>query len=196
MAMTAAHYLTQLQALLPDGAAWPRDPAAVMTRLLRAMAEEFARLDARCGALVDEADPRTTYELLSEWESAFGLPNPCTGALATVQERQAALAVKVTKLGGQSQAFYIGVAAKLGYTITITEFPIAMASTLSAGDALGVVGSEHVWRVNAPAVTIRTFRVGRSVVGERLRSWGNELLECAITRLKPAHTNVLFGYGG
>jgi len=196
MAMTAAQYLTQLQALLPAGSAWTRDPAAVMTRLLRAMAEEFARVDLRCAELAGETDPRTTYELLPDWEGAFGLPNACTGQLDTVQARQGALAVKVTKLGGQSQSYFIGVAAKLGYTITITEFPVATATTLRAGDALGVVGSEHVWRVNAPAVTIRTFRVGRSVVGERLRTWGNELLECAITRLKPAHTTVLFGYGG
>ena len=44
---TPAAYRAQLQALLPLGDAWPRRPDAVLTRLLAAWAEEFARIDAR-----------------------------------------------------------------------------------------------------------------------------------------------------
>lgn len=196
MAMTGEHYLSQLQALLPPGFAWSRDPEASLTALLRALAEELARLDARGEVLLSETDPRRTVELLSDWERAAGLPDPCTGPLETVQQRQDALSVKLTGLGAQDRAFFVSVAATLGYTITLTEFRVATATTLAAGDALGVPGSEFVWRVNAPTESIRPFLVGRSAAGEPLRAWGNALLECAISRLAPAHTNILFGYGG
>lgn len=180
MGMTPDQYLSQLQALLPLGAAWPRHADSDMTRLLSALAQELARIDARAEKLIDEIDPRTTSELLLEWEAIAGLPDPCTGPLDTLQARRLALITKIANLGGQSRAFFIALAATLGYTITIDE---------------KVDGLPHKWRVNAPAVTIRTFKAGRSRAGDPLRDWGNALLECAITRLKPAHTTVVFGYG-
>jgi len=65
--MRADDYLHQLQALLPSGPAWPRDRDAVLTQLLAAFAEEFARIDARTAQLIEEADPRATYDLLADW---------------------------------------------------------------------------------------------------------------------------------
>lgn len=68
MAMTADDYRTALQALLPRGAAWTRSPEAVLMRVLAACAEEPERVDERADDLLDEADPRATLELLSDWE--------------------------------------------------------------------------------------------------------------------------------
>ncbi len=52
-----------------------------------------------------------------------------------------------------------------------------------------------MFRVNAPGTKIYRFRVGRNSVGDRLRYWRrNEILECIINRLKPAHTFAIFGY--
>jgi hypothetical protein len=34
-----------------------------------------------------------------------------------------------------------------------------------------------------------------SAVGEALRTWGNDLLECKMNQIKPAHTILIFGYG-
>lgn len=77
MVLSAEAYLAQLQALLPPGSAWPRAANATLTKLLGALAEELARLDARALALIDEADGRSTLELLSDWERVCGLPDPC-----------------------------------------------------------------------------------------------------------------------
>lgn len=195
MGMSAADYLSQLQALLPQGPAWPRDADATLTQLLAALAEEFARVDLRAENLLDEADPRTTAEMLSDWERVAGLPDPCVTAAQSTQERRAALVAKFTNLGGQSRQFYIDLAASLGYTITITEFHQFRVGESAVGDALYGDDWVFAWRANAPATTIREFRVGESTVGDPLRSWGDELLECALNRLKPAHTHVLFGYG-
>lgn len=194
MGMSAAEYLSQLQALLPQGPAWPRDEDATLTQLLAALAEEFARVDLRAENLLDEADPRTTAEMLWDWERVAGLPDPCVIAAQTTQERRAALVAKLTNIGGQSRQYFIDLAAALGYTITITEFHPFRVDESAAGDALHGDDWAFAWRVNAPATTIREFRVSESTVGDPLRIWGNELLECALSRLKPAHTHALFGY--
>ena len=195
MALTAADYQAQLQALLPQGFAWPRQADAALTKLLLAWADEMARIDGRAADLAEEADPRTTAELLADWERVAGLPDPCVAALGisqTAAQRRAALVAKLTTIGGQSAAYYITLAASLGYTITITEYKTFTVRS-KVNDPLNDLPWRFVFTVNAPLNTVRRFTV-RSAVNEPLADWGNELLECVINRLKPAHTHVLFAY--
>ncbi|KJS31638.1 MAG: hypothetical protein VR64_10590, partial [Desulfatitalea sp. BRH_c12] len=89
------------------------------------------------------------------------------------------LLARVTAVGAQTPGFFIRLAASIGYTITVDE---------------NVGGDPTVWRVNAAATTVRWARAGQSRAGERIRSWGNELLECTILEVNPAHLTVLFAY--
>lgn len=192
--MTQEDYRAALAALLPTGAAWPRDTGSTLMLLLRAMAAEFERLDGRAAQLLAETDPASTTELLPDWERVVGLPDPCVTQVQTVAERRQALEGRLTSVGGQSRAFFIQLAARLGYTITIDEFASAAAAT-AAG--ITFTGDEwaHTWRVNVPSVVgVTWFRVGAGAVGEPLRTWGNEVIECQFNRLKPAHTRLLFAY--
>lgn len=192
MARTATQYLHQLQALLPQGAAWTREPGTILASLLDALAQEPARVDARGDALVRESDPRTTQEMIADWERAFGLPVPCTWLASSLNLRRSALHANVISTGGQSRAYYIGVAAALGYTITITEF-----RPFTVGDHVDdpIYGEDwaYAWQVNAPAETV-TYFSATSGAGDALAEWGNARLECAISRIKPAHTIVIFSY--
>jgi uncharacterized protein YmfQ (DUF2313 family) len=190
----ASDYLSQLQALLPPGAAWTREPDAVLTQLLAALAEEFARVDARVDDLLNEADPRGTLELLADWERVCGLPTSCmSGIDQPVAQRRNAVVAQLTAIGGQSRVYYIGVAAELGYVITITEF---RPWTVDMPIDLPIYGEDwaYAWQVNAASETVLFWPVN-GAVNEPLAAWGNELLECVLTRLKPAHTIILFAYG-
>jgi len=193
MGMSSAQYRQQLQALLPPGLAWPTGEDAQLTQLLDAMAQELARVDARAGNLRDEADPRTTYEMLTDWERVAGLPTPCmAGVSQTLAERRDALHARIAERGGQSRAYFIALAERAGYTITISEFdPYTVDSDV---DAL-LVGDDwrFAWQVNAPATTIREATV-ESAMDDPFRTWGNTQLECIISGDKPAHTVVLFAY--
>lgn len=115
---------------------------------------------------------------------------------ASVEQRQAAVAARFVGRGGQSVAYYTGVAAALGYQITITQFAPAVVGRARIGDSLNGAGWAHVWRVNAPETTVLVSRVGSARIGDRLREWGNNTLECALSRIKPAHTVLQFAYGG
>lgn len=195
MALTATDYLRQLQALLPLGPAWPKDDDATLTRLLQALAGELARVDGRALQLVEEADPRTTGELFADWERVAGLPDACAEAFGgeqTQAQRRAALVAKLVTLGGQSAAYYIGLAAALGYAITITEFHEHTVED-DVEHPLYSAAWNFAWQVNSALNTIIEITV-ESTVEEPIAAWGNALLECVINRLKPAHTIVLFSY--
>lgn len=195
MGMTATDYLRQLQVLLPPGPAWPKDDAATLTRLLDALATELSRVDGRAQKLIEEADPRIVAELFADWERVAGLPDACAQAFGgdqTMAQRRAALVGRLTTLGGQSPAYFIGLAAALGYAITITEF---RAHTVNDDVECTLYDTawNFAWQVNAALNTVTAITVD-STVEEPIAAWGNALLECVIKRLKPAQTAVLFSY--
>ena len=192
MGMTADDYLAQLQALLPQGPAWPRDAGATLTRLLHSMADELARVDSRAAQLIEETDPRTTTELLNDWERVAGLPDTCVTAAQATAQRRGALHARLTTLGGQNVSYFIALAASLGYTVTITEFRL---HTVEDDVEYPLYGHpwQFAWQINAPLNTVGTLSV-TDTVADPLAWWGNELLECVIRRLKPAHTHTLFAY--
>lgn len=199
---TAQDYAGQLAALLPQGAAWPRNQQSALGRLLAAFAEELARVDGRSVALFDEASPDTALELLADWEQFLGLPDSCTPASNTTRERQRSAIRKLASLGGQSRTYFISLAALLGYVIEIEEFAPARIG-MRVGDRLNGEAWGHAWRVrmispedgfsDKSLVNSSVFRMG-SRMGERLRSFSNSALECIIRRAAPAHTVVMFAY--
>ena len=192
MGMTADDYLSQLQALLPHGPAWPRDSSATLTMLLQAMADELARIDGRTDQLLEEVDPRTTTELLADWERVAGLPDACVTDDQSTAQRRAALHARLTTLGGQSTAYFIALAASLGYTVTITEFHLHTVEN-DVEYPLYAAPWQFAWQVNAQQDTVGTLTV-TDTVADPLAWWGNELLECVTRRLAPAHTHVMFAY--
>lgn len=195
MAMTADQYAEQLLTLLPQGRAWPREGDSNLRKLMAGIGDELSRIGRRAEELLHEAIPTTTIQMLEDWERAAGLPDLCVLGDQTLQERRNALLARLVTSGGQSREFFISLGAYLGYTITITEFLPFRVGRSSVGDHICDESWRHIWRVNGPDVTIIEFRVSLSAVGEPLRKWGNELLECVFNRIKPAHTVLMFGYG-
>lgn len=183
-----------LENLLPTGLAWPRQSGTNMENFLTALSTELNRIDLRVQDMIRESYPLTSSELLSDWERVTGLPEECEGLADTVQKRREAVDQKLSTIGSQSPGYYIDIAARLGYDISITEFLPFRAGAGEAGAPLYGEDWIFAWQVNAPEESVRFFRAGEGGAGEALASWGNELLECVISRLKPAHTIVLFAY--
>lgn len=190
----AADYLRAFQALFPRGRVWPRDADAVQAQFLGALSPTYERQHLRANALLVDAFPATADELLPEWEETLGLPDPCAGPAPTLQLRRSQVVARLTGRGGQSVAYFVAVAARLGYTITVTQFAPFRAGLAAVGMPLCGEAWAHAWQVNAPLNTVTYFSAGQSAVGEPLASWGNEVLECELTALKPAHTALIFAY--
>jgi len=141
-----------------------------------------------------ELDSRTTTEMITDWERMLGIPDACTPLASTLQGRREAVHTKWTAKGGQSVGYFVNLALKLGWIITITEYNEFKVGQSRVGDALNNVTWPYVWTVNTALDTITYFRVGQSRVGEALADWDNTELECLINTLKPSHTRALFNY--
>lgn len=160
---------------------------------------EGARLDealTSSGVVVQAFSPAGAGGLwLTDWERVLGLPDECAGGLGqTITERIAAAIAKIRARGGQDRQYFIGVAAGLGYVVTIEEFGVYTCDS-PCDDAICDEPWRYAWAVHAPETTVREFTCD-SPCRDPLASWGNTQLECVFNRLKPAHTHLIFAYGG
>jgi len=180
MARSAASYAIELTQLLPPGIAWPRDPNSELGQLLLAWAQEFARLDQRCDDLMNEIDPRTTEEMLPDWERFTGLPDPAIPAPTTIEGRQIALCARLLSRGDPRPATFIAMAETFGYAATITLHVPFAADVSSAEDLLYDDLSRFWWEMNVTA----PIGTATPIVA----------LEHEVRRAIPAHTYVTFNY--
>lgn len=197
-----AAYLHHFKSLLPTGPAFAQQKDTALEAILSVFAAEFNKIDARSQILIQESDPRTTLEMLEDWERAAGLPDPCVGADATFQERRDSLVQRITSRGGQSKDFFISVAEKMGYEISIQEHRPFICSKSRCGTAeTGTVTDDEIirfhWTINITNARLTNFRTGVSRCGESLGKFSRaEDLECIFSRIKPAHTVMHFNYEG
>ena len=194
---TVANYREALRKLLPPGILWPTRLESNFVQLLEALGAEGYQVDVRACVLVDEALPNTTNELLPDWEAFAGLPDPCVGGEpGSTSARRVALVARLSNQGGQSVAYFLEVAASLGFDVNveIEEFRPFQVGRSAAGDPLSNGDWIFVWVVHGPFSQGQPFRVGQNAVGDPLVTRGNEVLECSIERISPAHTGVFFSY--
>ncbi|MBD1412849.1 DUF2313 domain-containing protein [Burkholderia contaminans] len=183
-----------LHALFPRGRVWPRDSDATQSQAIAGLAAIYARNASRSAALLVDSFPASTLELLPEWESTLGLPDPCAGESPTIQQRRNQVVARFANSGGQSAAYFKSFALNLGYTVAVRNFAPFRCGQSRAGDSLGGVEWFYTWAINAPLNTVTRFRTGQSTAGEALATWNNAVLECELKAVSPAHTYLLFQY--
>ncbi|SFT73666.1 YmfQ family protein [Halomonas saccharevitans] len=201
--LTADDYRRLLFQLLPPGMVWPTEPESNVQRLLDGSAQEYARVDARVLELLTEVDPRQADVLFPEWEASYGLPSACAPAGQSLTDRRVALIGRIVGRGGMRQQDYIDLAEGLGYEgAIIVEHQEA---TVELGGGVGPRGAEigdpmngetwlWAWDVLVPNGVVREAVVGASEIGDPLRSWGDELVECALHEAAPSWLILNVGY--
>jgi uncharacterized protein YmfQ (DUF2313 family) len=179
--------------LLPRGRVWRRDPGSTLSALMLALAPTYARgMQAAAQVLID-ASPATTENLLVEWEESLGLPDTCTASNPSIEQRQAAVRAKWGARGSLTIAYFVALAANLGFTITITEFT-PFTVDRPCDEALCEPEWSYVWQVNAPQVVTFYFAVDESGVDDPLEVYDAGELVCRIRADAPAETIVFFTF--
>lgn len=191
---TARDYLGALLALLPSGRVWPKHPGGTLSRALSGLAPVYARNDARARALLVEAFPATSHELLAEWELTLELPDPCLGPAPDEDARRRSVVAKLVARGGQSAAYYTAVAAALGIPVTVQSYAPARFGHARYGDGMRGTRWAHAWSVHAALGPVVTAVFGAARYGDRFRSWGIRVLECVLREFAPAHAELFFVY--
>lgn len=168
---TVADYTGALQNLLPKGRAWPRDPDAVQTAVVGALATSFQRVNVGANELIADAFPASSEYLLAEWQQTLGLPAEGTSLAPTVVGQQAQVIAALSAVGGASVAYFIGVAATFGVAISITQYRPTYVNDYCNVPIRGI-GWAFSWLVTGAS--------------------GNVALQAVISRYAPAHTVVVF----
>jgi len=147
---------------------------------------------ASAETLLLEMHPDQAHETIADWEREYGL-TPASDA--PLQSRRDAVVRKRRELGGLSRAYFIALAASIGWDITIDEPQPFMAGVGRCGDRLYTSDVVWIWIVTTQSLPYYSFRAGESCAGERL-GWNpsNGVLETLLSELKPAHTFIVFNY--
>lgn len=204
-------YKQLLIKLLPKGRLWKPAEQPVFSKVLESAAQELCRVDDRVKQMFLEIDPRATDESLDQWEGVLGLPDECTPDDLDINERKTQILQKLTNIGGLSKTFYEFIGDQFGFEIFVNNEVNFLAGRARAGDKLTnyfnrhfVAGSlagdlleEVGWRfyynVDMPVEASEHFVAG-SKAGDLLRSFSNELIECTMIKLKPAHAMPFFTF--
>jgi uncharacterized protein YmfQ (DUF2313 family) len=120
-----------------------------------ATAQEFSFVMDRGLDLIDETDPRTADETIAEWERMLSLPDEqVTEIPATLPERQVAVTQKYASRGGQSQAFFVQLAATCGYTATFSNYQneLSECGVMECGEELIAINASYAMLVTVTAV--------------------------------------------
>ena len=145
--------------------------------------DHLDEIQTDAAALLDEMFPDTTDAtdgLIKDWERLLGLPDPCVGQPDSTAQRIAALTAKWAEKRNLSKAYLIDVAARLGYTVTIDNYPMRRFGS-------AVCGGEYIGKQWGNTITLNAD-------GEEVNLLGIEPLLCAIQRLRPAHVFVDTSY--
>ena len=188
-----ADYQQAMLRLLPTGRVWRRDPESTLSAVMLALAPTYSRSTAAAAQVLVDASPATTVNLLGEWEASLGLPDPCTAPNPSIEQRQAAVRAKWGARGASTMAYFISMAAALGFAITITEFS-PFAVDMGCDQPLLEPAWAFVWQVNAPEIVTFYFSVDQSGVDDPLETYDAGELVCRITQDAPAGTLVLFAF--
>lgn len=189
--MNAQDYAELLGLLLPPKS-YSLDGKQLKAELL-AEGNCLARAEIKSDEVLNGITPFFAVSLLSDWERVLAIS---VDSSMTIQQRRQQVLAKINATGGLSRKYFINLAKSLGYNITIDEPEPFRAGINRAGDRLWVPEIIWVWIVNIDdaQVPVYRFRAGSSVAGERLMTFGQNLIENIFQDLKPAHTQVVFNY--
>jgi uncharacterized protein YmfQ (DUF2313 family) len=196
MVVTLQAWLAALQAMLPPGRAFTREPDSNLAKLLSAIAAMFLAAQLKLENLLEQADPGRATDMLADWERLLALPDKClVGQNLSTAARRRIATQRLVEQGGQSAAYFIALAAALGEPdCTVTEFR-PMNCNDDCNDALYSPSDRFAWRVNIPhAAPVTRLMNCNDDCNDALQIYQASLIECPIRERKPAHTNVSFAY--
>ncbi|MGE4528145.1 MAG: putative phage tail protein, partial [Rhodospirillaceae bacterium] len=142
---------------------------------------------------LDELDPRTTLELLPDWERVCDLPDTGAALGETIAARRGAVQARLTATGGQNAPYFIALAAALGFEIEIYEYRARLHGRRRMGTLYGTREMQFVWAVRPVDGSFRRQRrLHQGFHGEPYAVMQYADLVALLQKLKPAHSTVLF----
>lgn len=203
-----------LWAHLPVGRAWDafRMAGKVAGKLVTALAESFEDAWETMCRVPFELDPRTTEQMIGEWEAAVSLPDACLPTASTMAERRDWIMWRLNKKRWNTAQDWVDLGALFGLEIEVTPGWLVQKRSLFRVEADGTtVYPEFPLRFD-DFPKLGRFRVYVDVIGAEWSGFeygdgdgahgfpipfddGPEVYQdfkCLIERVKPAHVVIIW----
>jgi hypothetical protein len=191
----------------PTGDAWHalRIATKAMARLVTAIAEAYEDCTKALCAMIAELDPRTTTDMISEWEEAVSLPDPCLPQATTLDERRFWVQWRLNKRRYSTADDWRYLASLFGLEIAITpgwyvQKPALYPSTYPKRyDRFPKLGRFRVY-INVMDLPNcgydygRDFRGGGYPIEYGCTRASYDNLKCLIERVKPANVVIIWDF--
>ena len=187
------------------GHAWQafRTPGKTARKLLEGYAEAYEDMTRALCRLAGEIDPRTTTDLIAEWEAALSLPDACLPSADTIEKRRERILFRLSKRRWTTAQDWHDLAALFGLEIRITPGWLVQKPALYAHqypkryDLFPKLGRFRVY------IDVLNVDFGGYNYGEADRGPGYpvpygggsaeyDLFKCMIERVKPANVVVIW----
>lgn len=165
-----------------------------LKNLIFGLGIELFRAENKQNEIICEHFPADTELLLSEWESALGIPDNCIPIAETSAERRENIITKLTALGVSTKEGFEALALELGFSVRVDsgarwgifpmEFPVMLFNNPSDARFTMVVDFLVPLDLN---VFDFTFPV---VFGNVV----NNVIICLFERLRPANADLIFRF--
>lgn len=193
---TVVDHATSLANFLPLGKAFAskNTTGSVLRKLLDGLSGEIQRVYNGINDLSEDYDISLTTELITNWESAVGIPDGCYPGTGTLVERRNHVLIKFAKMNVQTSEEFIKVIECLGFVVTLTpgadiglfplSFPIEFFKDPQDARFTLVVNLN-----SNNAVFALPFPVN-------FASNVNSIVTCVLNAIKPANVKLLLRFTG
>jgi len=110
-----------LAQFLPEGKVFDarNEPTATLRKFLEGLSGELKRVYDGMNDLSEDYDINFTTELISNWESAVGIPDDCFPGTGDLEERRTHVLIKFAKMNVQTSEEFVSVIEELGFTVIL-----------------------------------------------------------------------------
>jgi len=193
---TSTEQANSLALFLPEGKAFDskNETTSVLRKFLEGLSEEIKRVYDGMNDLSEDYDINFTTELITNWESAVGIPDDCFPGTGTLADRRTHVLIKFAKMSVQTEQEFIDVIEELGFTVTLTPgadiglFPLGFPAEFFK-DARQARFTLVVDLDTNNAVFALPFPV-------EFASSINTIVTCVLNLIKPANVQLLLRFTG
>jgi len=166
---------------------------STLRKILIGLASEWLNFRSKINEVSNEYNPKTTTQLIDEWEQFVGIPDNCIPVASTIEQRRLNVLLKLAGINATTEKQFKNVASILGYNIEVSNgvststFPLTLPFLL-------------ISEASAPFTIVITLPSSIKPSGFpltfpfTLTSQQPAILDCLFNKLKPANTQLFFRY--
>lgn len=166
---------------------------STLRKILIGLASEWLNFRDKINEVSNQYNPKTTTQLIQEWEEFVGIPDSCIPIASTIEQRRLNVLLKLAGINATTENQFKKVAEILGYNIQVSNgvststFPLTLPFLL-------------ISEASAPYTIVITLPSSLQPSGFpltfpfTLTAQQPAILNCLFDKLKPANTQLFFRY--